>query len=245
MASVKESPLLDTIQCLVFIFSSHGSDMDEIAFTDNRSIKPDDIIKMFGNKACKKLEGKPKIFIFPYCRFKIILFSDWIIFKIILKFFIYRGNKVDQGISEIQPYVADTEIEQKSMTQIDLKKIIEEEVEDVREDMVVCFATLQGDVSSRESDSGTWYLNDLYKTFAEHSHEYDLQKLLRRVAYETMKRQSVVDHEKKTIPIKQTPHTDYYNFNKMFYFSPGVANRNWILDFIIIEQNRAMNAFLS
>lgn len=132
----------------------------------------------------------------------------------------YRGSKVDQGISETQLYVSSKEIEQSSSTQIDFKNITE--VPDIREDMVVCFATLPGDVSSRESDSGTWYLNDLYQIFARHSHEHDLQKLLGKVACKTMQRNSTVNHNNKIIPIKQTPHTDYYNFSKMFYFNPGV-----------------------
>lgn len=68
MKEIKSSPLLKTIQCFTFIFSSHGTELDEIAFTDGKSIKPDDIVKQFGNETCPELKGKPKIFIFAYCR---------------------------------------------------------------------------------------------------------------------------------------------------------------------------------
>lgn len=57
--------------CLVFALLTHGSMNGHSAyaeFSDGGSYKVEDIIQFFSNTNCMFLIGKPKIFLFPFCR---------------------------------------------------------------------------------------------------------------------------------------------------------------------------------
>lgn len=64
------SPFIRGIDCLVFGLLSHGDEVfgrTTVDFCDD-SAEINDIIAKFSNANCMKLIGKPKIFLFPFCR---------------------------------------------------------------------------------------------------------------------------------------------------------------------------------
>lgn len=65
---------LRTTDCLVFGLLTHG-ERDYISFnvefSDLHKMDVEDILAKFSNKNCDRLMGKPKIFIFPFCRYAI------------------------------------------------------------------------------------------------------------------------------------------------------------------------------
>lgn len=67
------SDYLSRADCLVLSIMSHGARKDNllrVQFGDGKKLYvEDDIISKFNNENCRSLIGKPKIFIFPFCRF--------------------------------------------------------------------------------------------------------------------------------------------------------------------------------
>lgn len=64
------SPFIRGIDCLVFGLLSHGDEhfgRTTVEFYDG-SAEVNDILSKFSNAECLKLVGKPKIFLFPFCR---------------------------------------------------------------------------------------------------------------------------------------------------------------------------------
>lgn len=54
--------------CFVFAVLSHG-EQNEVEFVDGGKLDVEDILIKFNNHHCHYLVGKPKIFIFPFCRY--------------------------------------------------------------------------------------------------------------------------------------------------------------------------------
>lgn len=67
-----ESPQLRRTDCLYFAILSHGSfdnNMDHVEFRDSSYVQTIVICNRFNNINCKSLVGKPKVFLFPFCRY--------------------------------------------------------------------------------------------------------------------------------------------------------------------------------
>lgn len=58
--------------CFVFALLSHGDGNEmglSVEFSDRGFVDVEDILTQFNNLHCKHLVGKPKIFLFPFCRY--------------------------------------------------------------------------------------------------------------------------------------------------------------------------------
>lgn len=67
-----DSPNLRRTDCLFFAILSHGSrdnNMDNVEFRDSSFVPTDKICNRFNNDNCMSLVGKPKVFLFPFCRY--------------------------------------------------------------------------------------------------------------------------------------------------------------------------------
>lgn len=67
-----DSPQLARTDCLFFAILSHGSvdnNMDHVEFRDSSYVRTDMICNRFNNTNCLSLVGKPKVFLFPFCRY--------------------------------------------------------------------------------------------------------------------------------------------------------------------------------
>lgn len=58
----------DVDSCVV-VFMSHGRDDTSFYTSDNSYLTVHDVVERFNNRECPILKGKPKIFIFQFCRY--------------------------------------------------------------------------------------------------------------------------------------------------------------------------------
>lgn len=66
-----KSDEIKNTECFVMALMTHGTLVDGvqfITFTDGSVVKVEEIEKRFYHENCTQLVGKPKIFIYPYCR---------------------------------------------------------------------------------------------------------------------------------------------------------------------------------
>ncbi|XP_002122917.2 caspase-2-like [Ciona intestinalis] len=147
--------------CAVAILS-HGSKTDIYA-SDGRRIPMESLIKMFDNVNCPQLQNKPKIFFIQCC----------------------RGDNMDQGIdatdgpptlngetsdscnSTMHSITADVDIISTASKRLPTSS-----------DMIIGYATLQGNAALRNTRHGSWYIQVLVKKIAQHAHEMDLLEIL-------------------------------------------------------------------
>lgn len=117
------------------------------------------MLKLFNNRFCPILKGKPKIFIVQAC----------------------QGERRDRGVR------TQTDGKNLSASESQVSSSVEwvagpppENLPET-EDMIVCFSTVPGFVSNRDTEHGTWYIRSLCKVFMEQAWNTDLIKLLQRV----------------------------------------------------------------
>lgn len=63
--SMEEHSKVDS--CIV-VFMSHGRDDTSFFTSDNQYLTVHEVVESFNNRECPLLMGKPKIFIFQFCR---------------------------------------------------------------------------------------------------------------------------------------------------------------------------------
>nr|XP_002122917.1 caspase-2-like [Ciona intestinalis] len=147
--------------CAVAILS-HGSKTDIYA-SDGRSIPIESLIKMFDNVNCPPLRNKPKIFFIQCC----------------------RGNNMDQGIDATDgPPTLNSETSDSYnstthniTTDVDIISTASKRLP-TSSDMIIGYATLQGNAALRNTRHGSWYIQVLVKKIAQHAHEMDLLEIL-------------------------------------------------------------------
>ncbi|CAN7985177.1 unnamed protein product [Ixodes pacificus] len=83
-------------------------------------------------------------------------------------------------------------------------------------DMFVAYPTIKGYVSLKNEVSGSWFLGTVFRVFSEHAWNTHLNKMMRRVAEEVLKRESDVGG-------RQTINNEERGWRKKLYFNPGLA----------------------
>lgn len=71
IAQLVASKNLRRADSLIFAMLSHGAMQEghtKIEFSDGSTMNLDDILIEFNNQNCKSLVGRPKVFLFPFCR---------------------------------------------------------------------------------------------------------------------------------------------------------------------------------
>ncbi|XP_035696882.1 caspase-2-like [Branchiostoma floridae] len=142
--------------CIV-VLMSHGA-LGQIYGTDGKPVKYNDIFEVFNNNNCPNLQGKPKLFFIQAC----------------------RGAEVDKGTDapdsegkQMQELLGPSS---RGTDQTDAKQPLP-----TRSDMLLSYATQQGNVSFRNSEYGSWYIQTITKVFMEHAKDRELSSLLRMV----------------------------------------------------------------
>lgn len=62
---------LQKFDCFILAVLSHGDGNEvtsSVQFLDHQTYETSDILNQFNNFNCKQLIGKPKVFLFPFCR---------------------------------------------------------------------------------------------------------------------------------------------------------------------------------
>jgi len=84
-------------------------------------------------------------------------------------------------------------------------------------DLMVAYSTIPGFVSWRNETNGSWFIQDLFEVFMNHSHDTPLYKMLRMV-----KQQQQLETRETAAGCKQGMKFDDYGFVHDLYFNPGV-----------------------
>ncbi|KAI1281966.1 Caspase-9 [Halotydeus destructor] len=183
---------------LVVIILTHGSGdvhVDSLVGVDNQEIFfHSQILEMFNNKNCPRLQGKPKMFFIQAC----------------------RGDKGDEGINMglegsydaigFSNGNGDPSFARKELKRIPYKK------DSTYSDIMVSFSTVRGYLSYRNPASGSWYCTALLAVLAREAHDTELSDMLKHV-------DKKVQENVSEGGFKQTTSFENIGFNKHFYFN--------------------------
>uniref|UniRef100_A0A336LMF0 CSON011090 protein n=1 Tax=Culicoides sonorensis TaxID=179676 RepID=A0A336LMF0_CULSO len=143
--------------CLVFGLLTHGSLTGQttyVEFSDGLYYPTEQIVQEFSNTNCKYLQGKPKIFLFPFC----------------------RGDRSDKGVIIYRQRSSRIETDNSA-------QFIEERIP-TSSDIAICYATVPGFLTHRDPKEGSWYIQGLTSVFAKHAHDAPFEDLMKLVELE-------------------------------------------------------------
>lgn len=175
--------------CFVGIILSHGFSGNLLYGVDGSMIDLRQIVDNFNNEKCPELITRPKLFFIQSC----------------------RGNEKDVGVRYLN-HVADAVGLPASAS---LKQTATQEIiYPTWSDIMICFSTIDGYVSLRNTNTGSWFGDALIKVLREHACDMELHALLTRVNERLMQREG-------SSLLKQSTEIQYRGWSKDFYFNPG------------------------
>lgn len=151
---------LENADCLVLAVLSHGTGENYICGVDGRGIHVMDILtKIFSAKKCPKMRGKPKMFIFNAC----------------------RGDKNGESI-EIENTLNLSSTIQRDELQRDGPNSVstDRQVLDTQ-DLLLCFSTFPGYSSYRDTNEGSWFIQEFVSVFEEQAHSEHVMDMLTEI----------------------------------------------------------------
>ena len=175
--------------CFVAIILTHGWKQNLLLGVEGGYVSLDNIISKFNNQNCKELIGKPKLFFIQAC----------------------RGEQFDSGVNNSL-----------LMNVADAVGFIDTDVETNKlpltiptwSDTMICFSTIDGYVSLRNTTTGSWFGDALIKVLCSNACQTELHELLTLVNEKLMKREG-------SSMLKQSMEIVYRGWSKKLYFNPG------------------------
>lgn len=161
---LSRSEYLRKPECLVFALLTHGNMVGSkavVTFSDGGLYEVERIIERFSNVDCDYMLGRPKIFLFPFC----------------------RGDAPDGGFR--------TQVIRKTSNRIqfDAIEIVEEKFPSYS-DIAICYATVPGFQTHRDVVEGSWYIQKFCSVLAEYSHVATFEQMLKKIDEEVSKMES-------------------------------------------------------
>nr|AWV55760.1 cysteinyl aspartate specific proteinase 3 [Eriocheir sinensis] len=153
LKSFRNSKELGKVDCAVVCVLSHGTNTDTFITYYGEEMTVGEVYDFFTDEQCPSLRGKPKLFLFNFCRGKCI----------------ETGCALDQEKSVDQDAI---EIEQKR-TVVPNKK-------DVLKDRISLFASVEG-VRALRDTNGTLFVQAIVRAFASLAHSLDVEELAKKV----------------------------------------------------------------
>ncbi|XP_064077421.1 uncharacterized protein LOC135195033 isoform X3 [Macrobrachium nipponense] len=141
--------------CIVVIMS-HGRDGKSFYTSDNQHLTINDVVERFSNSECESLRGKPKIFIFQYC----------------------RGREPDIGVRATPVIYKDSGLPVE--TDAAYTSVVDRDP--TFSDMYIVYSTLEGFASFRHPERGSWLMEAICNVFMKYSHNEELDSLMKRVS---------------------------------------------------------------
>lgn len=189
IAAFQESSRMDEhrdADCFVSIILTHGHKQNTLYGTDHMMVSLDeDLISQFNNANCPHLIRKPKLFFVQACRGDI------------------RDSGVClQNVADAAGFSTTTE-----------KAILEAKLPSWS-DTLICYSTIDGYVSLRNVNTGSWFVDALSRELCEHACDTDLHNLLIKVNNKLMLREG-------DSALKQSLEVVYRGWSRSFYFNPG------------------------
>ncbi|CAG2114935.1 unnamed protein product [Medioppia subpectinata] len=183
--------------CFVLIVLSHGKDGGVFVASDGLYIAYKDIVEQLNNRNCKNLIKKPKLFFFSCC----------------------RGHDRDYGVDyEVEALTQTMNLDSVTADAglIPMDRIKPQVVRvPVVSDVMICYSTIDGYVSWRHEENGTWLGMALCKVLTKSAHTTELLQLLTQISDEVSLKESDEYGAKQVVEVIQR------GFTKQFYFNPG------------------------
>lgn len=82
-------------------------------------------------------------------------------------------------------------------------------------DILICYGTVPGFMTHRDTGFGSWYVRELCKIFAEHASDCHIEELLKMVGTKTL--------EIRDAGRLQVASTESRGFNRLLYFNPKIS----------------------
>lgn len=181
---------LKSVDSCIVIIMSHGRDEKSFYTSDNLYITVNDVVERFSNKECPALKGKPKIFIFQYC----------------------RGSGPDVGVEATPQRVV---YSRGLNVQTDSAHFGEAVVhrDPTFTDMYIVYSTVEGFVSFRHPNRGSWLMEAICHVFMNNAHNSELESLMKMVS-RRVRENYTDDGSKQVCEFVQRA------FDRHFYFNP-------------------------
>ena len=177
-------------QCLIVAILTHGGKGGSLYGVDGRLVEVETLTKFFTGRKCPSLVGKPKLFFIQAC----------------------RGKKHD---SAVKGYEETDSFQQTNETTDGLKEVILPS----QSDFLLSFSTVEGYVSWRPADYGSWNVKDLVEVFTKTAFHEHLLDMLTMVNDKVSRRSASKDGSKQTSSVKT-------ELRKKLYFKPGEYDLN-------------------
>ncbi|KAB7496986.1 Caspase Dronc, partial [Armadillidium nasatum] len=193
----RDDEKLSEVDSCIVVVMSHGQSAKEIITADNKYIRDEEIISYFTNIACPALSGKPKIFIFQYC----------------------RGTQYDVGYesSPVPMQVSNTvDLVRRSNTTdgVNFGETVKLATIPSCTDIYVVYASIEGHVAYLHPERGSWLIQSICAEFMDSAHNTDFETLMKMVSRRIARDFS--SHEGR----KQQIERSIRGFDKHFYFNP-------------------------
>ncbi|KAK3871520.1 hypothetical protein Pcinc_023328 [Petrolisthes cinctipes] len=141
---------LKKVDAAVVCFLSHGENENTFYTSDDKTMTVTQVQEKFIDSKCPKLKGKPKLFLFNFC----------------------RGNKIEKG------YLFDkTSYDAKSMGKGTPLKEKRNKVQENLHDFYIMYATMNNIMALRNKKRGTFFIQYLTQLLAQYAHRKHVQEL--------------------------------------------------------------------
>ncbi|KAK4319835.1 hypothetical protein Pmani_009253 [Petrolisthes manimaculis] len=136
---------LKKVDAAVVCFLSHGKNENTFYTSDDKTMTVTQVQEKFLDSKCPKLKGKPKLFLFNFC----------------------RGNKVEKG------YLLDnTTYDAKSIGKGKALKEKGNKVHENLHDFYIMYATMDNIMALRHQTRGTFFIQYLTELLAQYAHQW-------------------------------------------------------------------------
>lgn len=152
----------DVDSCVV-VFMSHGRDDTSFYTSDNSYLTVHDVVERFNNRECPILKGKPKIFIFQFC----------------------RGTGPDIGVDAARAVLKNCASNGRGLdveTDSSTFGTTVPERDPTYTDMYIVYSTVGGFVSFRHPESGSWLVEAICEVFMKDACDTELEHLMKKVS---------------------------------------------------------------
>jgi hypothetical protein len=156
----------------------------QIIASDNSALEFEKVLTIFNNQNCHQLIKKPKMFFFNCCRGSTLDFGP--------QFTISAANEEDRDVVDatLWPQVP------------------------IISDMMICYSTIDGYVSWRNEQNGTWFGSALANALENNAHSLELNQIL-TIASDIVHNRTTKNGAKQAIEWK------YRAWTKSLYFNPN------------------------
>lgn len=133
-------PILANVDSMVLAVLSHGTADNMISGTDGGEIHViNEICPIFSAKNCPSLSRKPKMYIFNAC----------------------RGNKTGHSILNLSQSIQRDELQKDGLNVAGESQVLD------TQDILLCYSTFPGYTSYRDTEKGSWFIQEFVEVFQE------------------------------------------------------------------------------